>query len=99
MASLKEFTMLRSDNELSIIKKKRTMSEQKTLKELYEEAKRLPSPAQTFVTELAELTCSKEMTVRLWLYGKQRPDALTQRVLAEHFKTSAEALFPKSVQP
>lgn len=71
------------------------MSREKTFKELYEDIKSLPTPAQAFISEIAELTCSNEMTVRMWLTGRQRPDALAQRVLAEHFKTSAEALFPK----
>ena len=72
-----------------------TMNAQKTFKEFYTEAKNNPTPGQVFVRDIAKLTCSNEITVRLWISGRQRPDALAQRVLAEHFRTTPDALFPK----
>lgn len=64
-----------------------------TLKNLYEECKAKPTPAQAWVREVAGVTKKTEMTVRLWLIGKQKPDQLTQEVLAKHFKTTKEELF------
>lgn len=66
----------------------------KTLKEIYEEQKKLPTPAQAFVTKLCEVTHRNEITVRGWLSGKNRPDINTQIVLAYHFKTNVDSLFP-----
>ena len=71
-----------------------------TLKELYQKAKRQPSPmtpANAFVKEVADVTKKSEVAVRRWLSTENpvMPDALTQEVLAKHFKTSPEELFPK----
>lgn len=73
-----------------------------TLKELYnrENAKRRqlpPTPGQTFITEIARITKKSEIAVRRWLSDSKTscvPDALTQTVLAEHFNTTPEELFP-----
>ena len=66
----------------------------KTLKEIYEEQKKLPTPANAFIFKLCEVTHRSEMTVRSWLTGKYRPDINTQIVLAHHLKTSVESFFP-----
>lgn len=70
----------------------------KTFKEFYEQVKNQPTPAQEFINKIAELTCSNEVTVRMWIGGRQRPNALAQRVLAEHFGTTPDALFPSNGQ-
>lgn len=74
-----------------------------TLKEIYEEVKAKPlnrvlppTPSQAFVTELAQVTKKSELAVRRWIGGQAVPDALTQEVLAKHFKTTPEELFPKN---
>jgi hypothetical protein len=70
-----------------------------TLRELYLQAKALPStktPAMAFLDEVMEVAQKGEPTVRRWL-GKDStvvPDKLTQKTLAEHFNTTPEELFP-----
>lgn len=61
---------------------------------LYEAAKKMPSPGAIFIKEVAELTHRSENTVRMWIWGRQQPDDLTKSVIAEHFKVSADTLFP-----
>lgn len=72
-----------------------------TLKELYAKAKqeaKRDTPGAAFVREIALVTKKSEISVRRWLSngeGGCAPDALTQEVLASHFKTTPEELFPK----
>lgn len=68
-----------------------------TLAERYQIAKnqaRPIAPATAFVREIAEVTKKSELAVRRWLSGEATPDALTQTVLANHFNTTPEELFP-----
>lgn len=58
------------------------------------ESKPKISPAKRFVAEIAALTKRSETTVRMWIYGHQEPEGLVKDVLANHFKVSAEELFP-----
>lgn len=73
-----------------------------TLKQLYAKAKEAPkpdTPAIAFVKEIAEITKKSEPAVRRWLSDSDScscyPDALTQEVLARHFNTTVEDLFPE----
>ena len=54
------------------------------------------TPAAAFVQEIANVSKKSEIAVRRWLSGKIEPDALTQDVLAKHFGTTVEDLFPKA---
>lgn len=65
-----------------------------TFKELYEETKKQQSASQIFIRDVAQACCKSENTVRMWLTGRQTPDALTQQVLAAKFKTTPKKLFP-----
>lgn len=65
-----------------------------TLNELYEQAKRQKTPAVAFIQEVAGITKKSEIAVRRWIGGQTTPDALTQQVLADHFKTTPHELFP-----
>lgn len=68
-----------------------------TLRERYDQAKSQPkpeTPAVAFVREVAAVTKKSEVAVRRWLAGVE-PDALTQQVLAAHFGTTPDQLFPK----
>ncbi len=74
-----------------------------TLKEMYLEAKQAPkpknpdTPAAAFVKKIAALTKKSEIAVRRWLSDSDssaEPDALTKEVLARHFNTTPEELFP-----
>lgn len=68
-----------------------------TLIERYKEAKnqaRPVAPATAFVHELMNVAKKSEIAVRRWLSGDAEPDALTKEVLAKHFNTTPECLFP-----
>lgn len=68
-----------------------------TLTERYEKAKtqvRPVAPATAFLREVAQVTKKSELAVRRWLSGENTPDALTQEVLAQHFNTTPDELFP-----
>lgn len=67
---------------------------EKSFKDIYKERKLQPTPAQCFIKEVADLTHRSEVTIKMWLLGKQIPDQLTQQVIAEHFNTSINTLFP-----
>lgn len=71
-----------------------------TLKQLYEQARdSKPEPQQTpamkFITRCMNAAKVKENTVRLWISGTRRPDALAQEALAVEFGIPAEQLFPQ----
>lgn len=65
-----------------------------TLKELYDKARKNPTPGLVFIAEVAEVTKKSEITVRRWISGEVIPDALTRSVLASHFKCKPQELFP-----
>lgn len=65
-----------------------------TFKELYLEEKNKQTPAQIFLKEIAELTKRSKNTVRMWLQGRQEPDALAKSLIAERFGIDPETLFP-----
>lgn len=67
-----------------------------TFKDLYLQEKEKPTPAQSFIEEVAELTKRSANTVRMWLQGKQVPDALAQSLIAERFNIDASTLFPSN---
>lgn len=67
-----------------------------TLKELYDKARKNPTPGVVFIAEVAEVAKKSEITVRRWISGEVIPDALTRSVLAEHFKCQPEELFPNA---
>ncbi|MCQ2299672.1 MAG: hypothetical protein MJZ81_06075 [Bacteroidales bacterium] len=64
-----------------------------TFKEFYEVEKEKPTPAAAFISRIAKATCKEETTVRMWLMGRQVPDALTIKVIAEELGTTPETLF------
>nr|DAJ04685.1 MAG TPA: SOS-response transcriptional repressor [Caudoviricetes sp.] len=74
------------------------MTAKKTFKELYDEELRKPTAAQKFVSEVSELTHRSEVTVRMWLSGRQVPDELAQTIIAKKFNVDVKSLFPKEVQ-
>lgn len=72
------------------------MAKQMTFKDLYLREKEKPTPAQSFIEEIAELTKRSANTVRMWLQGKQTPDALAQSLIAEKFDIDVSTLFPEN---
>ncbi|MCM1075996.1 MAG: hypothetical protein NC411_01385 [Bacteroides sp.] len=65
-----------------------------TFKDLYLQEKEKPTPAQTFIEDIAELTKRSTNTIRMWLQGKQIPDALAQSLIAEKYNIEVSSLFP-----
>ncbi len=65
-----------------------------SFKDLYLREKEKPTPAQTFIEDIAELTKRSTNTVRMWIQGKQKPDALAQTQIAERYNLDISALFP-----
>lgn len=65
-----------------------------TFKELYESKKRKDTPAQEFVKKVASITKRKEITVRMWISGAQRPDRLAAAMIAQWTGVDAAELFP-----
>lgn len=69
-----------------------------TFKEIYQEKKEQPTPAQIFIQDIAEATCREESTVRQWLSGTQAPSERAQKSIAKHLNLSVEELFPPEEQ-
>lgn len=65
-----------------------------TLREMYDKARRRPTPGLAFIQEVMAVTKKTEITVRRWLSGEVVPDTLTKEVLARHFNCTADELFP-----
>ncbi len=68
-----------------------------TFSEIYEKLPKRPSiPTERtkFIRKIADATKRSDQTVKMWLSGRQRPDALTQSVLAKLLKVPADELFP-----
>ena len=67
----------------------------KTFQQLYEDEKQKPTAAQLFIAKVAEITHRKDLTVRMWLSGRQTPDELAKSIIAKEFNVSVDDLFPK----
>lgn len=70
-------------------------NEKKSFNDLYNERKSEPTPAQKFITEVAQLTNRSEQTIRMWLSGVQIPDPNVCRVIGLHFGVDSESLFER----
>ncbi|MBR4886804.1 MAG: hypothetical protein IKU16_05955 [Muribaculaceae bacterium] len=66
----------------------------KTFKQIYEELDPTP-PKARWIKRIATVTMKSEMTVRMWLNGRQTPDLLTQNMIARELGVSVEGLFPQ----
>ena len=65
-----------------------------TFKELYQQTKEQPNPAQVFIREIADATCREESTVRQWLTGTQVPNAKAKERIAMVIGKTVRELFP-----
>lgn len=65
-----------------------------TFKELYQQTKEQPNPAQVFIREIADATCREESTVRQWLSGTQVPNAKAKERIAMVLGKTVGELFP-----
>ena len=55
------------------------------------------APKSAFIEEIAELCLCSTQTVRMWIQGVQRPDALKQKLISEKLGIAPETLFPTEV--
>lgn len=65
-----------------------------TFKQIYQEEKEKPSPAQAFISHIAEITCREESTIRQWLSGTQKPNKRAMLAIAKDYNSTIEELFP-----
>lgn len=65
-----------------------------SLIENYKAMRAVESPANVLIQRLMDITGRAEMTVRMWLCGKQRPDKNQQQMIAESLGIDAMTLFP-----
>lgn len=54
----------------------------------------IKAPKTEFVERVAALTKKSVKTVRCWIAGTQKPDALAQSILEKEFNVPASSLFP-----
>ena len=52
------------------------------------------APNRAFIQKFAKLWLRSEKTVYMWIMGVQRPDALTQSIIAKELKANVNDLFP-----
>ena len=64
-------------------------------RQIYESlpARAAKAPKTVWVEHIAKITMKSEQTVRCWLYGTQRPDALTLSILSKELDVPADELF------
>lgn len=51
------------------------------------------APKTDWVNEIAKITKSHPTTVRAWLYGAQKPDALKTSIISKHLGIPEDELF------
>lgn len=56
--------------------------------------RKVTAPKADFIRDIAKLCKRAPYTVRMWIGGKQRPDALAQSVIAKYMGIPAHELFP-----
>ena len=54
----------------------------KTFKQIYEELDSTP-PKTKWIRRIAKVTMRSELTVRMWLNGRQTPEPLVQKIIAK----------------
>ena len=52
------------------------------------------APKTEFVEEIAALCMCSTKTVRMWIHGVQKPDALKQKMISDKLGVPADILFP-----
>lgn len=54
----------------------------------------MPSPAKQLIMDIMEVTGRSEITVRMWICGRFKPEPIIQRIIAEKLDVDADFLFP-----
>lgn len=69
-----------------------------SLAELYKEKQKEKKiyPARQLVQDLMDATGRSEVTVRMWISGKFRPEPIIVNIIAETLNVDADSLFPNA---
>lgn len=62
--------------------------------DIYKEKKNLPTPASSFIDEVAALTNRGRQAVMNWAHGRAVPEPKIVDILSEYFKIDGDELFP-----
>lgn len=79
---------------------KMTEKDQMSFRKLYDslpDRSTVKAPKTEFVNKIAEITMKSTKTVRCWLAGTQKPDALSQSVIEKELGVSSNILFPEEI--
>lgn len=70
-----------------------------SLSELYKEklTQKQVSPARQLIQDLMDATGRSEVTVRMWINGKFKPEPIIQKIIAEKLGIDADSLFPETI--
>lgn len=66
-----------------------------SLTELYREKMEQLSPGRQLIRDLMDATGRSEVTVRLWIGGKFKPEPIIQRIIADTLGLDVDYLFPE----
>ncbi len=69
-----------------------------SLAELYKEKMAQPSPGKQLIQDLMKATGRSEVTVRLWIGGKFKPEPIIHNVIAETLGLDVNGLFPETME-
>ncbi len=67
-----------------------------SLAELYKEKMAQPSPGKQLIQDLMTATGRSEVTIRLWISGKFKPEPIIQKIIADTLGVEASTLFPSN---
>ena len=79
------------------IKKKKKKKDYQSFIQIYKglpERSAVKAPKTEFVEEIAALCMCSTKTVRMWIHGVQKPDALKQKMISDKLGVPADILFP-----
>ena len=66
-----------------------------TFKETYQSLGNTP-PKKAFIARMAKATQCSEFTVKMWVIGRQQPNAHAKSVIAQHLNKKVTELFPET---
>lgn len=67
-----------------------------SLSDLYKEKMAQPTPARQLINELMAATDRSEITVRMWISGKFKPEPIIQKIIANTLGVDPDGLFPET---
>lgn len=67
-----------------------------SLADLCKEKMQQPSPGRQLIQDLMDATGRSEVTVRLWIGGRFKPEPIIQKIIADTLGVDVDGLFPKT---